>query len=66
MLVLEVRSCGSSRELRHFRRISCYKPILQPKLSAATRQVFLSAFLSLCLVSAFHIDGVRNTPVLIK
>ena len=43
-----------------------YKPILVPKLSIAARNEFLSAFPCLFVVSAFHIDGVRNMSVLIE
>jgi hypothetical protein len=43
-----------------------YKPIFVPKLGILARYEFLGAFLCLFVVGAFHIDGVRNMPLLIE
>jgi hypothetical protein len=43
-----------------------YKPIFVPKLGILARYEFLGAFLCFFVVGAFHIDGVRNMPLLIE
>ena len=48
------------------RGVCRYEPVLMPKLGIAARYEFLNAFLCFFVIGAFHIDGVRNMPVLIK